>query len=439
MKGQFFELFDKAVAGLRGQEVLLGNYVGEVSEFVRFNHGKVRQPGTVEQHSFTLELIDGKRHASQELSLARSADTADQVEQALEGLRERLQFLPEDPHLLYNQEVLSTNVEGQRDFPAGSDLTLEIVQAAGGLDLVGLLAAGEVSHGFANSLGQRNWFSRHTFNFDFSVYVRSDRAVKSGYAGQRWDPQAFLGVVQAARGNLQLLQQPAKTIAAGDYDVYLAPAALDEILRLLSWGGFGLKSQRTRQTPLLRMLTEGVSLDSHVTLIENTEHGAGPAFQSSGFIKPPQVPLIEKGKLVGALTSPRSAQEYGVVPNGASEHESPSALQLSAGDIPTAKAAEHLGTGLFINNLHYLNYSDRPSGRITGMTRFATLWVEGGQPVAAVNVMRFDESLFRVLGDNLVGLTQEQVFRLSNETYGGRSTASVRLPGAFVRGFRLTL
>lgn len=40
--------------------------------------------------------------------------------------------------------------------------------------------------------------------------------------------------------------------------------------------------------------------------------------------------------------------------------------------------------------LWYLNFSDRPGGRITGMTRFASFWVEDGRIVAPLNVMRFD-------------------------------------------------
>lgn len=439
MKARFFELFELADAARQGKEILLANYTGEDSEFVRFNHGKVRQPGSVAQHALSLELIDGQRHASVDLSVSEHPELGAELRAAVQSLREVLAFLPEDPHLLYSEEPCSSSVEAARAFPAGDELMLHIVRAATGLDLVGLLAAGEVSRGFANSLGQRNWFSRHTFNFDFSVYARGDRAVKSGYAGQRWDASVFEGIVQAARRDLILLEQPAKTIAPGDYDVYLAPPALQEIVDLLGWGGFSLKSHQTRQTPFLRMLTEGARLSSKLTLVEDTANGAGPGFQASGFIKPEQVTLIEAGELKGALASPRSAKEYGVVPNGASDQEIPAALHVHPGSLAVADVMQRLDRGLFINNLHYLNYSDRPSGRITGMTRFATLWVEGGRATSAVNVMRFDESLFRVLGENLVDLTREQAFRLASDTYGGRSTASVRLPGALIRGFRLTL
>ena len=47
-----------------------------------------------------------------------------------------------------------------------------------------------------------------------------------------------------------------------------------------------------------------------------------------------------------------------------------------------------LDTGIYVGNLWYLNFSDRPACRITGMTRFASFWVEHGKIVAPVNVMR---------------------------------------------------
>ena len=73
------------------------------------------------------------------------------------------------------------------------------------------------------------------------------------------------------------------------------------------------------------------------------------------------------------------------------------------------------------------------------MTRFGTFWVENGEIVAPLNVMRFDETGFRVLGENLLGLTENQEFIPSSTTYFSRHTDSARLPGALVDNFRFTL
>jgi predicted Zn-dependent protease len=73
------------------------------------------------------------------------------------------------------------------------------------------------------------------------------------------------------------------------------------------------------------------------------------------------------------------------------------------------------------------------------MTRFATFWVERGRIVAPVNPIRFDDSVYRMLGEALVDLTSDCELLLDASTYGQRSTASARLPGALLRALRFTL
>jgi len=73
------------------------------------------------------------------------------------------------------------------------------------------------------------------------------------------------------------------------------------------------------------------------------------------------------------------------------------------------------------------------------MTRFASFWVEGGIIQAPLSVMRFDESIYRMFGGRLLGLTGERDFMLDPSTYHQRSTDSSRLPGALVEDFTFTL
>ena len=112
---------------------------------------------------------------------------------------------------------------------------------------------------------------------------------------------------------------------------------------------------------------------------------------------------------------------------------------MAAGTLRREDILKALDTGLLIGNLHYLNYSARKSCRMTGMTRFATFWVENGEIKAPLNVMRFDDSAYRLLGDNLLGLTEERDLILDSGSYGERSTGSARMPGGLVKDFQLTL
>lgn len=438
MKAHFFHLADRLCASLAAGETLLAGLHGERSDFVRFTHGKVRQAGSVEQRFVSLRLVRARRQASAGVTLAGGEEDTELCLRTLESLREALAGLPEDPWLLINETPQSTTSERRGRLAPAQHIVDEVTEKAAGIDLVGFYAGGTIYRGFANSLGQRNWHEVDSFNFDWSLYREADQAVKTGYAGFEWEDTQFAQKLGEAVDNLHLLGKERRTLDPGEYRAYLAPRAMEELAGLLSWGGFSARSRATRQSPLLRM-QEGQLLSAKLSLWENSAEGVAPGFQADGFVKPARIPLVGDGRLAQALVSPRSAKEYGLETNAANAGESPASLDMAAGGLEMGDALAALDTGLYVSNLWYLNFSDRPAGRITGMTRFATFWVENGRIVAPVTPMRFDDSIYRMLGEKLLALTREREFLLDPSTYGERSTASARLPGALLSGLRFTL
>jgi predicted Zn-dependent protease len=434
VKARFFD-FARALGGELGKgETLLSYFSGERSDFVRFNRGLVRQAGSVAQGSVSVRLIRDRRQAS--ATLPFTGEDVSTARETLAQLRRILDDLPEDPWLLINETPQSTSSERRGALLSAQAVTEEIIGEAQGRDLVGIYAAGTMYRGFANSLGQRNWHEVDSFNFDWSLYLQGDKAVKTAYAGFDWNHERFSQTMQRAADQLKELEKPRRSIEPGEYRVYLAPRALEEMMGLLSWGGFSARARATKQSPLLQM-ESGKKLSPQVTMIENLADGIAPRFTADGFLKSPRVTLIENGELRDPLVSSRSAKEYGLTVNAG--RESPHALEVAAGDLATAQALEALDTGLYVSNLWYLNFSDRPAGRITGMTRFATFWVERGRIVAPATPMRFDDSIYRMLGENLVGFTRERELLLDPSTYGERSTSSSRLPGALLQSMKFTL
>jgi predicted Zn-dependent protease len=438
VKEHFYSLVERLTAQLRADELLLCGLAAERSEFVRFNRGRVRQAGSVAQRAFTLRLVRARRQAAANVEIAGAAEDFALLTEHLDRLRRALDDLPEDPWLLVNERPQSTDRARRGALAAAEEVLRQATDAARGRDLVGLYAGGTIYRGFANSLGQRNWHEVDSFNFDWSLHGAQGRAVKSAYAGFEWHEAAFKEKLALAAEQLALLEVPEKTIEPGEHRVYLAPRAMEELTGMLCWGGFSARARATGQSPLLRMQS-GQRLSPKLTLLEDTAAGVAPGFQGDGFVRPARVTLIDGGRLGDALVSPRSAKEYGLESNAASGGESPESLDLAAGTLAQSDVLAALGTGLYISNLWYLNYSDRPAGRITGMTRFATFWVEGGRIAAPVGAMRFDDSVYRMLGENLLELTRSREMLLDPSTYEARSTGSARLPGALLAGLRFTL
>ncbi len=440
MQSYFYALADFVNTQLHANETTLAYLSAEESNFLRFNKNVVRQAGSVKQLMLTLSLIKNQRRAASHISLAgvRENDEA-LVKLTLDTLRRDVADLPEDPYLLFNESVQSSEHIGASNLPSDADSLDQVMSQGRGRDLVGLFASGTIYKGFANSLGQRNWHRVDNFNFEWCLYHAADKAVKNGYAGTHWDAAVFAEKMLASNARLDILKRPPKALQPGQYRAYLAPAAVNEIVGLLSWGSFGVKSQRNKQSPLMKLEDGTLALHSSISLRENSADGVAPGFQADGFLKTPEVALINGGKHAGALISPRSAREFSIENNGANAAEAPEALDMAAGELQREAMLKTLDTGLLIGNLHYLNYSDRAACRMTGMTRFATFWVENGEIQAPLNVMRFDDSAYRLLGDNLLGLTAERDWILDSASYGERSTGSARLPGALVKDFALTL
>ncbi|MFN7432106.1 MAG: metallopeptidase TldD-related protein [Betaproteobacteria bacterium] len=440
MRDLFFELADHAFGQLAGREVLLANFSGEATDFIRLNHAQVRQPMSVRQGELSLALIEGRRRnqASFGLTGVAAADL-ERTDLVLRELRRELSSLPEDPYLLYCTDAAHSERIERGTLPSAEQAIDDVVGAAAGTDLVGILASGPMMRGFASSLGARHWHQVEAFLFDWSLYHSGDKAVKCAWSGSRWDRAELSRRIEAARGQLEHLAQPARSIAPGEYRAYLSPAALDELLWLLNWGGVSAKAQQTKQSCIQRLVDGEASLAPQVQLTEDTARGLAPAFDEVGFTKPAQVPLVRDGRHAGSLVSPRTGAEYGLAANGAGEDESMRAVALAGGTLAEEEALAALDTGIYIGNLHYLNFSDRASGRVTGMTRFATFWVEGGRIAAPLAVMRWDDSLYRLLGTELEALTDAPHWILNSGTYGQRSVETSRVPGALLRRMTFTL
>ncbi|MGR3889552.1 TldD/PmbA family protein [Pseudomonas sp. 1152_12] len=414
-------------------------YADESSEFVRFNHAQVRQAGQVQQASLNLKLINNGRHADLSITLAGEPELdRERLADGLQQLRETLPLLPQDPYLLLNHNAWQSHNEQLRPLPELAQVLEDISQAAVGVDLVGFYAAGPISRGFASSDSAFGWHQANSFNFDFSLFHANGEAVKASYAGHTWNSAEFAARFQQAREQLEFLGRPLHKLAPGQYRAYLAPAALEEIIGIITWGGFSAQAIASKSSSLQKLYAGEQSLSPLVKVDEQISGSLSQAFSTEGYPRG-DVTLINAGSACGQLINSRSAAEYGLSTNGASSDESPSALQMAAGSLAQADILKQLGTGLYISNLWYLNYSDLPAARLTGMTRFATFWVEDGEIKAPVSTMRFDDSVYNLLGSQLEALTAERELLLSASTYSQRNTASNLLPGALVKRLTLTL
>jgi predicted Zn-dependent protease len=439
-KTTFDHVVDALLPQLYETETLKLSLIAESSHFTRFNRAQVRQTGSIESGELTLTLMAQQRSTTAVVPFTGSKEVDwPALMKALTGLREELPHLPEDPYL-----VLPTGTAHSREVHPGAILppaavTPALMPLLDGLDVAGLYAGGRASRAYADSAGQRHWFETATFTLDYSLFTATGQAVKGTYAGREWDAEAYQENLAASKSLLEQMACPSKLVERGHYRTYFAPAAVAELLSMLSWGGISEAAIRRGGSPLAALQRQEKVLSPKFSLTEDFSKGQVPRFNEEGELAPLSLPLIVTGELANTLVSTRTAKEYNIPSNFAASGEYLRAPTLAPGTLQQQEVLAALDTGLYLSNLHYLNWSDRPNGRITGMTRYACFWVEQGQIIAPIENLRFDDSLYNFWGEQLVDLTQEVTFIPEVGSYGYRDLGGTSVPGLLVNNFAYTL
>ncbi|NEP17052.1 MAG: TldD/PmbA family protein [Leptolyngbya sp. SIO4C1] len=436
----FNQLVDSLLPQLQAKEQTKLTLTAETSQFTRFNRAKVRQTGSVTKGELELTLMASQRSASQSVPFT-GEKTSDwpTLLAALADLRTELPQLPEDPYL-----VLPAAESTSRDVYSGSLLSAEqvvpqLLPPLAGQDAAGLYAGGKSIRAYADSAGARHWFETETFTLDYSLFTADGQAVKGTYAGREWDDTAYEKTLSASKQQLSRMAQARKALTRGDYRTFLAPAAVADLVSILSWGAISEAALRRGGSALGPLQRGDRTLSNQLGLSEDFTQGQVPRFNQFGELAPSVLTLIEAGQLKNTLVSARTAKEYGIDSTYAESGEYLRSPVLAAGSLPTEQGLAELGTGLYVSNLHYLNWSDRPNGRITGMTRYACFWVEDGEIAAPIENLRFDESLYNFWGERLIDFTREQTFVPVVGSYGYRDLGGLTVPGMLVEGFAYTL
>ncbi len=440
LENSFDQLVSAIADQLKPDEHFTLSLNSEQSQFTRFNHAKVRQTGSVNDGSLSLTLMRDQRSSDHQFPFTGNLEVdRPRAKAALEALRKEVSQLPVNPYL-----VLPSGNATSQEIYTGQLLTIDevvptLLPVVADLDFTGLYAAGLVIRAYADSVGQKHWFATDSFSLDYSLFTSEGQAVKDTFAGDRWDQAAYIAKIQTSRLQLDRLSQPPKSISRGRYRTYLAPAAIAELVYMLSWGGVSEASFQQGGSCLGAMRRGEKKLSPKFTLRENFQHGLVPRFNELGEIAPLDLPIVQEGELVNLLISAETAKEYKLVANGADQEEALRSPEITPGELSSEQILTTLGTGLYLSNLHYLNWSDRPIGRITGMTRYACFWVEDGEIVAPIENLRFDDSLYQFWGENLEALTNFQEFIPDVGTYENRNLGGTWVPGMIVNDFTYTL
>lgn len=440
MEQIFYKISDRLYSDLKKGEHLTLSLHGENSQFIRINNAKIRQIGLVNNSDLGFDFIYNKRNCQGQITL--SGEYENDYKRAVEELnrlRAEIVQLPEDPFVVLPEYTGSTR-ESKSAIGLKTDQAVNsLLPIMAGVDLVGIWSSGRIFSGSSNSAGLNHWFDTETFSLDFSLVNKDHKMVKGTFAGSDWNQSKYESYIKDAKIKLELMNKKPVKMKPGKYRTWFESKAVSNLIAMFSWQGVGEANIRQGHSAFIKMRSEGKKLSSLFSLNEDFSSGLVPRFNERGDIAPEVLSIIDKGNLANTLVSSRTAKEYKVVSNNASGDEVLRAPQMAIGSLGDENVLQKLDTGLFLSNLHYLNWSDNIGGRITGLTRYACFWVENGEIVGPIETMRFDDTIFNLFGDKLEAVGDNVKINPEVETYGGRQYGNITCPGMLVKSFELTL
>lgn len=445
----FDQLSQSLLSQLRSDEELALSLNAEQPTYLRFNQSKLRQNTVITNIVVDFSLTQSKKRSQASIVFTGNIKhDLDFGKQHLLRLRDECESLPEDPLVTAVPNGINSDQKTFGQMPQVSQVLSLVTELVGKEDFAGLFAMGPHLKAYVNSKKLRHWFSTESYFLDYSIYAVNldgkNKAVKGSFSGTDWDPKGLQENLEFSKSILPALKNKNITLKPGKYKAYLAPAAVAEVMGVFSWGGtLSLSSFKKGLSAFSKLIKNEEKLSPLFTLKENFSSGSVPAFNSFGEVAAPTMSVIQNGKIENLLISARSEKEYGDKSNGAEVGgwggEFLRSPEIEGGTLPQSETLKQLGTGIFISNLHYINWSDITNARITGMTRYACLWVEDGKIIAPIEDMRFDMSLYNLLGDRLINLTEQQVLDPNTDTYFFRSIGGRLIPGALVKDFEFSL
>lgn len=440
MEQIFNKISDQLYSDLKTGEHLTLSLQGENSQFVRINNAKIRQTGLVNNADISFDFIYDNRNCQGQITLTGDYETDHKRAVAeLNRLRAEIVQLPKDPFVVLPENTDSTR-ESKKANGLGIDQAVDaLLPVMAGVDLVGIWSSGRIFSGSSNSAGQKHWFETDTFSLDFSLVNQDHKMVKGTFAGSDWDQSKYEAYIKDAKQKLELMNKKPVKMKPGKYRTWFESKAVVNFLSMFSWQGVSEANIRQGSSAFIKMRDGDAKLSPIFSLNEDFRSGLVPRFNERGEIAPEVLSIIEKGNLANTMVSSRTAKEYKVKSNNACGEEYLRAPKMVIGSLSDENVLQKLGTGLFLSNLHYLNWSDNIGGRITGLTRYACFWVENGEIVGPIETMRFDDTIYNLFGSELEAIGDNVKINPEVETYEGRQYGNITCPGMLVKSFELTL
>jgi predicted Zn-dependent protease len=381
-------------------------FTSEDSHLTRFANSTIHQNVSESNAEVRVKTIIGKR-----VGVASTNDLSDNgLQKVVESAQLIARFQPEQPELpplpksahyaaiqAFSEATAACSPERRARAVAG------ICGRAKSAQLVasGAFATAQKELAIANSSGL---FAYHPSTLaDLNTVIMSDDS--SGYASRTaWD----VDKIDAEQAGIEAVDKALKSckpiaIEPGAYTVILEEYAVADILRYLSYLGFGALALQEGRSFMTGKLGQQI-MDGRISIVDDGLDAAGipMPFDFEGAPKQ-RVEIIKNGIANAVVYDAATAQKEGKCSTG---HSLPTPntfgpmagnLFMSAGQNSKEEMLASTARGLWVTRFHYVNPLHPLKATLTGMTRDGTFLIEKGELARPVKNLRFTQSMIEAL------------------------------------------
>ena len=202
-----------------------------------------------------------------------------------------------------------------------------------------------------------------------------------------------------------MLSRNPKTLPDGQYTVILEPAAVGQLLILLSFMGFGCKTLYQRRSFMAGHIGEKIAGDNFSVIEDPFDKSfTSPPFDYEGVPKR-RVPLIENGIARGVVYNSYYANLMQTASTGHALAPTnnygpyPKNLVVAGGESSLDEMIASTSKGILITHFWYLNFLNPMRTMVTGTTRDGTFFIEDGKIAHPVKNMRTNQSILEAFSN----------------------------------------
>jgi len=366
------------------------------------------------------------------------------IRQAVENCQAMLGFMmpddnfesfaaPDEAVLEENFLVAGTTSFGPRKRAEAIDLASKIA-GKGGFETSGAFRIESSSLAVANTLGIRRFFHGNHASFSLTVSGEKDN---SGWAMEFNRDAAAIDINRLARTATMKAARSREPIALpdGQYTVILEPAAVGQLLLLLSFLGFGCKTLHQRRSFMAGQIGEKIAGDNFT--VSADPHDPDFNFRPFDYEGVPRrsVELITDGIARGVVYNTyyanlmKTSSTGHALPPTNNFGPYPKTLSVAPGKRSLERIIETTEKGILITHFWYLNYLNPMRTMVTGTTQDGTFLIENGNITSAVKNMRTNQSILEAFS----GIEAVSADRIIYPQFG----VLMKVPGMKIGNFNL--